>query len=223
MNDNCWMKDNCNHIDCNTFCLKYFKIKTLFDKCLIPTSRRETTPLYLDKDLIDENAYKCLKNIQQNIEQFIKDGKNLFLWSNITGNGKTSWAIRMLTSHIYNVWSSSKLESIVLFINVPRFLQEIKFNIENRSEYIQTIIKYAPSCDLIVWDDIGTKTSTEFETSYLLNIIGSRVDDGKSNIFTSNCNGEILANLLGARLYSRVVLKADYNIELKGKDKRGIK
>ena len=45
-------------------------------------------------------------------------------------------------------------------------------------------------CDLVVWDDIGSKNGTEFEVSHLLSIIDQRINNGKSNIeFVNVVNG----------------------------------
>ena len=115
-----------------------------------------------------------------------------------------------------------EMEPIVLFISVPRFLLELKANISSKSDYIQHIMECVTKCDLVVWDDIGSKNGTEFEVSHLLSIIDQRINNGKSNIYTSNLNDEELHQLLGDRLYSRVY---NYSIvyQIVGKDKRGIR
>ena len=109
-----------------------------------------------------------------------------------------------------------------MFISVPRFLLELKSNISQKSEYIEEIEKSILDCDLVVWDDIGNKVGTEFEVSHLLSILDTRLNNNKSNIYTSNLNQEDLHSFLGDRLYSRV-----YNystcIEFVGRDKRGIR
>ena len=60
---------------------------------------------------------------------------------------------------------------------------------------------------------------TEFELNHLLNIINTRMDNGKSNIFTSNLGNKELINALGERLASRICNKS-IDIELHGADKR---
>ena len=62
---------------------------------------------------------------------------------------------------------------------------------------------------------------TEFETTNLLSLIESRINSGKTNIFTSNLSNEELHIALGDRLASRIC-NLDYNIELHGGDKRSI-
>lgn len=109
-----------------------------------------------------------------------------------------------------------------MFISVPHFLLELKANISQKSDYIQSIEKDILDCDLVVWDDIGNKNGTEFEVSHLLSVLDTRINKGKSNIYTSNLSKEELHNVLGDRLYSRIYNYSQV-IELVGMDKRGIK
>ena len=139
------------------------------------------------------------------------------------GNGKTEWSLRLAERFISKIWATSDLTCRVLFTSVPRFLLELKDNIANKSEYVEHIKKYVTTCDLVIWDDIATKLGTEFELSHLLSIIDTRVNNGKSNIYTSNVSGVELSKSLGDRLYSRIVNYSTYVLEFKGKDKRGIK
>ena len=222
MNENCWLKKQCNQRDCNTFCMRYFKLNKLYEESLIPLNNRKHINLRTDNDGSDENAFEALKSIENNIEKFINDGDNLYLWGYIPGSGKTSWSLRMVESYFNKIWIKSELKCRVLFISVPRFLLELKSNISEKSEYIQHINENVLDCDLVIWDDIGTKLGTEFEISHLLSIIDTRLAKGKSNIYTSNLSGVDLCKSLGDRLYSRIFNYSSCVIELKGKDKRGI-
>lgn len=223
MNDNCWLKDRCNHRDCNTFCMRFFKLNNLYDQALIPLNSRKHTILRIDKDNTDENEFIQLKDISDNIVDFVKNGKNMFIYSEITGNGKTSWSLRMIESYFDKIWVNSELTCKALFISVPRFLLALKENIKNKSEYIEHINENVLDCDIVIWDDIATKLGTEFELSHLLSIIDTRIIKGKSNIYTSNLSGEKLCLALGERLYSRIVNYSDYVFQLNGRDKRNVK
>lgn len=203
--------------------MKYYKINTLYDLALIPLNRRTHVNLRIDDDGRDEEAFIKLKEIENNIVDFIKDGKSLFLYSSITGNGKTLWTLRMVEAYFNKIWLKSELKCKVLFISVPRFLLELKSNISEKSEYVEHINNNVLDCDLVIWDDIATKLGTEFELSHLLSIIDTRINNGKSNMFTSNLSGVELNKALGDRLYSRIQNYSDVVIELQGKDKRGIK
>lgn len=217
----CHFYDSCNHKDCNTFCLRKYKTDYYFDRGLIPLNRRGRIALRIDADGRDEVPFTELSNIERNIETFVEGGNNLYIHSSIAGNGKTSWAFRLLRAYVDSVWYRKEMKPIVLFIGVPRFLLELKANISQRSEYIEHIESCVLDCDLVVWDDIGSKNGTEFEVSHLLSIIDTRINNGKSNIYTSNLDKEELHNILGDRLYSRI-----YNyskcVEFVGRDKRAL-
>lgn len=223
MNEKCWLKNNCNQRDCDTFCMRYYKLNILYDNALVPLNKRTHMKLRVDDDGSDIDAFTTLKYIEDNIVDFISNGKNLFLYSNNVGNGKTSWTLRMIESYFNKIWHKCDLTTKVLFISVPRFLLELKSNISKESEYIKHIQENILDCDLVVWDDIATKLGTEFELSNLLSIIDTRINNGKSNMYTSNLYSVELSKALGDRLYSRIVNYSDAIIELKGRDKRGIK
>ena len=77
------------------------------------------------------------------------------------------------------------------------------------------------TCDLVIWDDIGTKASSVFESEHLLSMIDGRILNNKANIFTSNLNDVELHESLGDRLASRIC-NLGYNITFHGGDKRGL-
>lgn len=217
----CPYLDKCNHVDCDKFCMKNYKTNYYFDCAFIPKDRRIKFPLRIDSDGLDEKAFSRLSDIEKKIVDFVDKGENLYIYSRNVGNGKTSWALRLSNNYINKVWYKKPMEPIVLFISVPRFLLELKANISNKSSYIEHINAYVTNCDLVIWDDIGSKNGTEFEVSHLLSIIDQRINNGKSNIYTSNLNDEELHQLLGDRLYSRVYNYSEC-INIVGKDKRGL-
>ena len=203
------------------FCLKLFKLDALYNEGLLTVPQRNRVTLRLDADGTDREAFNQLKLIETDIENFVSRGSNLYIYSNNCGNGKTSWALRLIQSFVNKIWHKTDIRCRVLFISVPKFFIMLKDNISERNNYIQHIKDNVQTCDLVVWDDIGTKVGTEFEIENLLNIIDYRVNNGKSNIYTSNMTPDQLNERVGERLYSRIV-NLSYNIELRGKDKRGI-
>lgn len=222
MNNNCWLYDNCNHIDCDKdFCLKKFKLNYLYESALIELPQRKHINLRLDSNQSDLEAFNILRDIQNNIVNFINNGKNLYIHSSIAGNGKSSWALRLVQSYFNKIWSKSDLTCRALFINVPRFLLALKDNITEKSSYVEHIKNNIFNCDIVIWDDIATKSVTVFESENLLSMIEYRISSGKSNIFTSNLNNNELHQFLGDRLASRIIGMST-NIEFFGYDKRGI-
>ena len=213
----CQFSDQCT----KKFCMQRFKKDQLYKYTLLSPIQCKHVGLRPDADGTDRKEFIQLKSIEDSILGFVSNGKNLYIHSEGTGNGKTSWAIRMIQSYIDKIWYSSPIECRALFINIPRLFLELKSNISSTSDYISSIKENISKADLVVWDEIGTKMLTDFEHEHLLSMINDRLDQGKSNIYTSNLNPEDLKDKIGARLYSRVV-NDSIDIELHGKDKRGI-
>ena len=220
---NCYLKAICNGKDCDKdFCLRKYKMDSLYSAALMSENQKQHIILRVDEDGTDLEQFKQLAEIEKNIISFIKEGKNLFLHSSNAGNGKSSWSIRLIEAYFNRIWARSDGSCRALFISVPRFLLALKDNISNKSAYIEYIKENALEADLVVWDDIATKASSEFEASHLLSIIDNRIALGKSNIYTSNLNRQQLYTALGERLTSRVA-NMSIDIELFGSDKRNLK
>lgn len=224
MIENCWLASRCNKIDCDKeFCMKKFRTQTLFDKALLSERHKEDVVMRLDADLKDKENFEYLSSIQKNIDRFVNKGDSLYIMSPISGNGKTTWAIRLLKEYINKVWYKSDLECKVLFIHVPKLLLELKERIRRPSEYADYILENTAKADLVVFDEIATKVATEYEHEHLLNLINTRVDAKKANIYTSNVSNEEFLKNMGTRLYSRVISSSGDNIvTLFGSDKRGM-
>jgi len=221
---NCPYEINCklkNSEYCSEVCERYTKLNYLFDMSYIPKKGLKPITLYIDSDGSDKLAFEFLKKIQLNIEESVNLGLNLYLYSKIPGNGKTSWAIKLVKSYIYSIWYICDLTPKVLYINVPHYLLKLKANISEKSDYIANINQNVLKCDIVIWDDIGTKSATEFEHEHLLSMIDNRLYNNKSNIFTSNIIPNELDELLGSRLASRIINESRL-VEFKGKDKRGL-
>lgn len=223
LKESCWKFQNkdaeCKHS--NIFCPKLFRVNYLYDQSLMSMKQRLHTPLRIDEDGTDREQFNTLKSIEQNIELFVDNGKNLYLHSTICGNGKTAWSLRLLQAYINKIWFKSDLRCRVLFINVPRYLISLKESITTPSEYVDHVKKNIFDADIVVFDELGIKAATAFEYENLLNFINTRIDLGKSNIYTSNLTASELDERLGARLYSRI-LNMSVDVELHGSDKRGI-
>ena len=229
LSDECYLRNTCwkfqnsdkTCAESNIFCPRLFRMNYLYEQSLMSLKQRQHRPLRLDADGTDRSEFNRLKSIEDNIEKFAETGTNLYIHSPISGNGKTEWSLRLLQSYIGKVWFKSDLRCRVLFINVPRYLLSLKDSISSPSEYVDHIKKNIFTADIVVFDEIGIKAATPFEFENLLNFINTRIDMGKSNIYTSNLTAQELNDRLGSRLYSRI-LNMSVDIEFKGADKRGL-
>lgn len=219
----CWLKDQCKQLHCDepSGCMILFKLDYLYNEAGIPLNLRKNLKLRTDADGTDLEEFKKLKGIQDNIQSFIINGEQLLIHSKTCGCGKTSWSLRLLQTYFNSIWLKTDLSCKALFINVPYFLLALKDNISNKNSYIEHIKDNVLDCDLVIWDDIGTKNSTAFEAEHLLSMIDGRIINGKANIYTSNLTDDELHTALGDRLASRIC-NLGYNITLHGGDKRGV-
>ena len=223
VDNKCWIYDNCNHADCdNNFCIKKFKLDELFKLTLLQECDKIDIKLRADDDGTDLEELQYLKSILDNIDKFVGRGENLYLHSLGCGNGKSTTGKKAIKAYLQKIWYKSDITCRALFIHVPRFLLEMKQNISRKSEYAQFILDNALDADLVIFDEVATKELTTYEFENILNIINTRLEAKKANIFTSNVTNEEFLNKMGSRLYSRIINNS-INVELHGMDKRGIK
>ena len=209
----CWYKDVCTYDSC-TNCIRYVEMKYLLDTSGIPKSRQYPQELIADVDL---NAYRKLADIKLDIVDFVESGSNLFICSQNTGNGKTSWAIKLMLRYFNEIWAGNGFRARGLFVNVPTLLLQLK-NFENPlpEEFKQHLM----DVDLVIWDEIASTSISNYDYSNLLRFLDYRIINDKSNIFTSNAvTKDELEKNVGAKLASRIWNTSEV-IEFIGKDRR---
>lgn len=225
-NEDCWFKNICkirlSNETCNNItCPINQKMNDLVSHSLLSNKDKFPIVLVPDADGTDTDKFIKLKQIQKDIFNFVTTGKNLFIYSKFTGNGKSSWSKKLLLSWFKSIIFNSDFICRGLFINVTKFFNELRNNIDDKSEYISYVKELIPKVDLIVWDDIGIKTLSTWEHDILFDIINTRVEKGLSNIYTSNMSPAEIKEKLGDRLFSRII-QLSILVELNGKDKRAL-
>ena len=91
--DSCPYKDNEDKL-----CMRQYKINYLLDQALLSDAQKTRKALLLDVNKIDLQAFTDLNTIKNNIVSFAENGNNIYIYSRIPGNGKTSWAIKLIQS-----------------------------------------------------------------------------------------------------------------------------
>lgn len=190
-------------------------MKYLMDNSGVPKNKQYPQELVADVDL---QQYRRLAQIKSNIQQFVDDGENLFICSQNTGNGKTSWSIKLLLKYFDEVWAGNGFKVRGLFVNVPTLLLQLKnFSNPLSEEYKKQLMEV----DLIVWDEIASTSISNYDYGNLLMFLDYRIASDKSNIFTSNAVTSVeLERNVGSKLASRI-WNTSTIIEFHGKDRRG--
>ena len=215
-NSECWYINTCDD-DCNE-CAVFFQMKYQMEHSGLPKAKQRPIELYLTEDNSgDEDAFYRLADIRKNIVEFVDSGKNLYICSNWTGNGKTSWAIKMLHTYFHYTAIGNYDNLKGMFVHTADLLLKLKdFNNPISKTYLYNL----ENVDLVVWDDIALTTMSQYDYTQFYNIIDKRILAEKSNIFTTNCTDiKKLSELIGAKTASRIYYTSEV-IELKGKDMR---
>lgn len=215
--ESCWYKAKCKN-KCSVSCLRYNCMESLFENSNIPEYMWNIKSLVCDVE--DANAFRQLQGISDNISLFVETGRNVYIYSEICGNGKTSWAVKLMYSYFDKIWHKSGFECHGLFINVPAFLYNCKRHISVKVEGFEELCKQIQECELVIWDDLPSSEFTSYEHQIVLQYIDGRINSGKSNIFTGNCGKEACYKLMGDRLSSRLFGCSEV-VEFKECDKRG--
>ena len=214
--EDCWYREVCTQ-DCSFSCIRYLEMSYLMENSGIPKSKQKPIDLYPSDE--DYDAFVRLAEIKQHIDEFVKDGRNLYITSAKTGNGKTSWAIKLLMKYFDKVWAGNGFNVRGYFIHIPSLLLNLK-DFNNPNTDINKIKKNLLTADLVVWDDIASTVVSNYDYSQLLMFIDTRCLNDKANIYTGNLNTKSALNkMLNDKLASRIWELSEI-VELKGKDRR---
>ena len=213
----CWYKRICTE-QCSENCIRYKLMYSLFKQSNLPEALWDYKELVChEKDL---QVYKKLQAKSDEILNFIEAGNNLYIYSENCGNGKTTWAIRLMYSYFDKIWHKSCFDCKALFVSVPKFLYNCKRSISQDVKGFEELCNLISEVDLVIWDDIGEMKASDYEHQILFQYIDDRINSKKSNIYTSNKNKEQLEDVLGVRLASRIYNCSEC-IEFLEEDKRG--
>lgn len=188
-------------------------------------------------DLPDGENFEPIKKYINNIENAIKGGTGLYLYSigNVnnplgTGTGKTTSAIVIL-----NEFTKLRIKQITqckikqkvnpaLFLKVSQFQNTYNKqfrDVENSSagEQFYRLKTLAMNVELLILDDIAIRNSTETFTGELYEIIDYRYSSRLTTIFTANVPVGKLQSIFDERITSRIEGMC-YKIPFEGKDYR---
>lgn len=218
--EECWYLGTCpkSPNDCSETCIRYAEMLNLVQQSNIPESK--WFPLKL-RPGVDRDKFLRLQEIKDNIEEWVKSGKSLYIYSDTFGNGKTSWSIKLMLAYFNAIWAGNGFRTRGVFVSVPEFVDRGREVINNRDENFVKIREDIINCDLVIWDDITSIKLTDFNHSLLLNYIDARVLANKANIFTGNVDYYGMDKNLGGRLASRVWNGSEV-IQFTDGDKRGV-
>lgn len=212
LNDDCWYKSVCTYDQCIN-CIRYAEVKYLMDNSGLPKKKQK--PIQLNGSS-DSKSFRLLSDIKNDIVNFVNDGESIYIFSEYTGNGKTSWAIKLLLKYFDSIWAGNGFRIRGYFQHVPTLFNTLK-DFSKSHEALKNMLE---TVDLVIWDDIASTKISDYDQQQLLILIDNRVSEGLSNIYTGNITShEALTKAVGDRLASRIWNMSTL-IEFKGKDRR---
>lgn len=216
-NERCWYKEVCTRESCNS-CIKFLEMNFLMTNSNLPKAKQKV--ITLEAPIRDLAAYQRLGEIKADIYNFVQDGKSLYIASEQSGNGKTSWAIKLMHKYFEEVWEGNCLTERALFVHVPTFLMKCK-DFKQYDPEFEKLKRLLLEVDLVVWDDVASTLMSPYDYSQLLIYLDNRSLSELSNIYTGNFpDREKLIEKLGAKLASRVWSTNTEVIIFKGGDIR---
>ena len=154
---------------------KYKKNIYLFE---IPKEIKEASMKNIDLD--DQNRFEIIKVLKKFLDNYSKGkgDKGLYLTGNF-GCGKT-----YLISACLN--ELAKKDHKIAIIYYPEFLRSLKESFSDPEEY-NSKFRFIKNVELLLIDDIGAETMTEWSRDEVLGtILQYRMQEGLTTFFTSN-------------------------------------
>lgn len=205
---------------CDENCPIYKSMKNCFVKSKL--EKKYWYPFNLKMVEKDKGVVSKIIEVRNGLNDFVKQGKNLLLQSANCGNGKTSWGIKLLQKQIeLNALNSAYSAPPAFFVFVPSLLVEARKSISGNSRQLDKIEYMVENCPLIMFDEIGGIPLKDYDLLILTHLIEKRIQKGLSNIYTTNCQDEVLKVNLGDRLFDRVN-RLSTVLTFKGSSMRGL-
>ena len=145
----------------------------------------------------DNGANPCMeyaKRYVENWREMRKNGHGLLLWGGV-GSGKSYMAACIANALL-------EQEVKVLMTNFATIINGI-FSASDKNDYVNAICGY----DLLIIDDLGVESHSEYRMEGLFNVIDRRVRSGKPMIITTNLTVKEMdetQDLNESRIYDRI-------------------
>jgi len=187
-----------------------------WDDCNIPPIHRDVLQSGLPFESIDERGGALKQSIDA-----VKDRRgSMYLWGQV-GSGKTLLACSALygatLTHARRIekreWYNCPISPSHRFSSVPHLLQQIRktYSGDGNADAIIDRHSYAK---LLVMDDIGAESPTEWVRDILYQIVDTRYCNRLPTIFTSNLPLAKLESRLSDRIADRIVEMCDSVVHL---------
>lgn len=146
----------------------------------------------------DAERRAVLKTARAYAQSFSAAEPQGILLRGITGCGKTHLAVAILREVISQGHSGA-------YANFTDLLTRIRATWDKNSDRTEaSLLDGVDDVDLLVLDDVGAESATDWTRDRLYVIINRRYESGRATIITTNCSDDELEKRIGARTASRL-------------------
>lgn len=162
-----------------------------------------TVPRHMLGKRFENFDSKCIKagsEIVSHVKEFadIHADRLVAVMAGGTGTGKTHLSVSALYRYLFQDTHKS-----VSYVRASDMFQEIKDSIGQRKGF-ETIFKKYVVYDFLIIDEISKSLFSKFTAETFQNIVQARIEYGVKTVLAGNVGTEVLAELLGSAVTSRI-------------------
>ena len=162
-----------------------------------------------------ENMVNIVRDIKKYINNFDRESGNIYIQGEV-GRGKTFLINAIAKELLDRNYSVVYMTSTKLF----KFLNDYHWAFEDRRENLESQYEIIFDCDLLIIDDLGAETHRSTDQSNLFDVVNERMNKGLPIILSSNLNEDMISEIYGPRVFSRILGNNSKTYEIFGEDLR---
>lgn len=196
--DQCWFKNSkfCENANCDIVCKYYDNLHQIFMLSNLPEQYWFKLAIFPN---IDDNSYKRLAQIKDDIDNWGQNGNNLYIWSSNYQNAKTSWEIKLIQSYA-NCFIEYHFDKPLIYFLPYIDLQDAFQGQVNDPDKFNKLKDVLFDTELVAWDNIDLICNNVKLQELVGLILDKRMMNKKSNIFTSHISPQQFNNLCQNKL-----------------------
>jgi len=166
---------------CMMSCQGWFQLKNLYEQAGIPLSDWGVEGMtYTTEEQL------WLQDWDDHMDERVKSGRGVFIWSHMTGTGKTTLVRELFERYMKHVALKNTKFYRALWFSVPELIDRMRKAARYGDEELDRLLSKVKNAEVLVLDDLGAEKMTDFAREQLFLIIDSRVRHKKSVWVTSN-------------------------------------
>ena len=206
----------------NPWCSAKYRLDRALELSRIPKMYLNANIYNYDLDECNKEIFEVIKHMVNNIVLAIDEGTNFFFFGANPGTGKTFNASVLLNHYIYKTCLTNRFDfetPLALYIVYADLMDDLRYRRD--LDRVQDTLEMVNKVPLLLLDDIGSGTNSDFTRDQTYLIINNRLNNGLSTVYTSNLTVSELSKPenLGVRNTSRILNYA-VGQEFKGVDRR---